>query len=136
VARKRSPARLVIALSVAMLLAVFLLYTSIAGDATAQVKPSQLAGHAGVVSLTGMVVGRPTGDAHGNGLRMVVRDIEGGKASVPVLYKGSVPDLLKADAHITVQGQLEHGVFVAKPGTLITKCPSKYQPAKKTASTT
>jgi cytochrome c-type biogenesis protein CcmE len=136
VARKRSPARLVIALSVAMLLAVFLLYTSIAGDATAQVKPSQLAGHAGVVSLTGMVVGRPIGDAHGNGLRMVVRDIEGGKASVPVLYKGSVPDLLKADAHITVQGQLEHGVFMAKPGTLITKCPSKYAPAKKTSNTT
>jgi cytochrome c-type biogenesis protein CcmE len=136
VARKRSPARLVIALSVAMLLAVFLLYTSIAGDATAQVKPSQLAGHTGVVSLTGMVVGRPTGDAHGSGLRMVVRDIEGGKASVPVVYRGSVPDLLKADAHITVQGQLEHGVFMAKPGTLITKCPSKYQPAKKTSSAT
>ena len=74
--RKRSPARLVIALSVAMLLAVFLLYTSIAGDATAQVKPSQLAGHTGVVSLTGMVVGPPTGDAHGSGLRMVVRDID------------------------------------------------------------
>jgi cytochrome c-type biogenesis protein CcmE len=129
VARKRSPARLVIALSVAMLLAVFLLYTSIAGDATAQVKPSQLAGHTGVVSLTGMVVGRPTGDAHGSGLRMLVRDIEGGTATVPVLYRGSVPDLLKADAHVTVQGQLERGVFVAKPGTLITKCPSKYQPA-------
>ena len=83
-----------------------------------------------------MVVGRPTGDAHGSGLRMVVRDIEGGRATVPVLYKGSVPDLLKADAHITVQGQLEQGVFVAKPGTLITKCPSKYAPAKKTANTT
>ena len=124
-----------IALSVAMLLAVFLLYTSIAGDATAQVKPSQLTGHTGVVSLTGMVVGRPTGDAHGGGLRMVVRDIDGGRAAVPVLYKGSVPDLLKADAHITVQGQLERGVFVAKPGTLITKCPSKYAPAEKTSST-
>jgi cytochrome c-type biogenesis protein CcmE len=136
VAQKRSPARLVIALSVAMLLAVFLLYTSIAGDATAQVKPSQLTAHTGVVSLTGMVVGRPTGDAHGSGLRMLVRDIDGGSATVPVVYRGSVPDLLKADAHVTVQGQLEHGVFVARPGTLITKCPSKYAPAKKTSSAT
>jgi cytochrome c-type biogenesis protein CcmE len=129
VARKRSPARLVIALSVAMLLTVFLLYTSISGDATAQVTPSELASHRGVVSLTGMVVGKPAGDAHGSGLRFAVRDIEGGSKTVSVLYRGSVPDLLKTDAHVTVQGQLRDGVFVAKPGTLITKCPSKYAPA-------
>ncbi len=33
---------------------------------------------------------------------------------------------------MTVQGTLRNGVFVAKRDTLITKCPSKYQPAKKT----
>ena len=114
-----------------MLLAVFLLYTSIAGDATAQVQPSQLAGHVGVVALTGKVVGTPTGDAHGAGLRFVVRDIGGGTRTVPVLYKGTVPDMLKQDADVTVRGQLRNGVFVAKRDTLITKCPSKYQPAKK-----
>ena len=43
VARKRSPARLVIALSIAAVLAVFLLYTSIAGGGTPSVKPSELA---------------------------------------------------------------------------------------------
>ena len=43
VARKRSPARLVIALSIAAVLAVFLLYTSIAGG-TPSVRPSQLQG--------------------------------------------------------------------------------------------
>ena len=129
-ARKRSPARLVIALSVAMLLAVFLLYTSTAGG-TLQLKPSELPGHRGVVSLTGKLVGKPTGDAHGDGLRFVVRDVRGGSGRVPVVYKGSVPDLLKANADVTVQGQLSNGVFVAKRDTLITKCPSKYQPAKK-----
>jgi len=41
VARKRSPARLVIALSIAAVLAVFLLYTSIAGGGTPSLKPSQ-----------------------------------------------------------------------------------------------
>lgn len=132
-ARKRSPARLVIALSVAMLLAVFLLYTSTAGG-TLQLQPSELAGHAGVVSLTGKLIGKPTGDAHGDGLRFVVRDVEGGAGRVAVVYKGSVPDMLKADSDVTVQGKLSSGVFVAKRDTLITKCPSKYQPAKKTNS--
>ncbi len=48
-----------------------------------------------------------------------------------MLYKGTVPDMLKQDADVTVRGQLRNGVFVAKRDTLITKCPSKYQPAKK-----
>ena len=43
--RKRSRARLVVALSVAAVLAVFLLYTSIAGGGTPSLPPSQLAGH-------------------------------------------------------------------------------------------
>ena len=131
-ARKRSPARLVIAVSVAMLLAVFLLYTSIAGGGTLQLKPSEVAGHTGVVSLTGKLVAKPTGDAHGTGLRFLVRDVTGGSGRVPVVYKGSVPDMLKIDSDVTVQGTLRNGVFVAKRDTLITKCPSKYQPAKKT----
>ena len=60
---KRSPARLIVALSVAAVLAVFLLYTSIAGGGTPSLQPSQLKGHAGRVSLVGIVAGQPTGDA-------------------------------------------------------------------------
>ena len=56
-ARKRSPARLVVALSIAAVLAVFLLYTSIAGNATPALGPAALAGHTGKVTLTGHVVG-------------------------------------------------------------------------------
>ena len=48
----RSPARLVIALAIAGLLAVFLIYTALAGS-TPALQPSNLAGHAGKVSLTG-----------------------------------------------------------------------------------
>ena len=44
---KRSPARLVIALSVAAALAVFILYTSIAGAGTPQIAPSTLSQHDG-----------------------------------------------------------------------------------------
>ncbi len=128
-ARKRSPARLVVALSVAALLAVFLIYTAIAGG-TPSLRPSQLAGHSGRVSLTGMVVGRVTGDAHqAGGMRFTLRD-RNGTATVPVVYRGSVPDLFRSGRDVMIDGRLKDGVFVAYPGTLVTKCPSKYSPKK------
>lgn len=128
-ARKRSPARLVVALSVAALLAVFLLYTSIAGGGTPSLRPSQLPGHEGKVALAGLVLAPVRGDAHAGGLRFRLRDIDG-RASVPVVYRGTVPDLFKVGRHVYLQGELRNGVFVAKPDTLVTKCPSKYAPKK------
>jgi cytochrome c-type biogenesis protein CcmE len=129
VARRGSPARLVVALSVAAVLAVFLLYTSIAGGGTPTLRPSQLPGHDGRVSLIGRVVGTPTGDAHAGGKRFRLRDVEG-TATVPVLYTGSVPDLFKKGRDIVVDGKLRNGVFIAVPNTLVTKCPSKYSPKR------
>ena len=128
-ARRGNPARLVIALSVAAVLAVFLLYTSIAGGGTPVLRPSQLAGHPGRVSLMGLVVGTPAGDAHAAGLRFKLRDVKG-TTSVPIVYKGSVPDLFRSGRDVVVDGQLRNGVFVAVPDTLVTKCPSKYQPKR------
>ena len=126
-ARKRSPARLVIALSIAAVLAVFLLYTSIAGGGTPSLRPSQLAGRTGTVSLVGRVVGKPTGDSHAAGLRFKLRDVKDTSAQpVAVLYKGSVPDLFASGRDIVVNGQLRNGTFVASPGSMVTKCPSKY----------
>jgi cytochrome c-type biogenesis protein CcmE len=125
--RRRSPARLVIALSVAATLAVFLLYTSFAGGATPSLRPSQLADHPGKVSLAGVVLGPVSGDARGDGLRFRLRDIDG-KATVPVVYKGSVPDLFQAGRNVYMRGELVNGVFVAEPDSLVTKCPSKYVP--------
>ena len=128
-ARRGSPARLVIALSVAAVLAVFLLYTSIAGGGTPSLRPSQLAGHQGRVSLMGQVVGTPSGDAHAGGLRFRLRDVKG-KTTVPVVYKGSVPDLFMTGRDVVVDGRLRNGVFIAVPDTLVTKCPSKYAPKR------
>lgn len=130
-ARTSSPARLVIALSVAAVLAVFLLYTSLAGGGTPSVSPSELATKTGEVSLYGRVMGRPTGDAHGAGLRFVLEDIKGDrKERVNVLYKGSVPDLFRPGREIVVTGrQRSDGTFVTTPGSMITKCPSKYTAA-------
>jgi cytochrome c-type biogenesis protein CcmE len=127
VARKASPARLVIALLVASVLAVFLLYTSIAGGGNPSVEPSQLAGRTGEIQLAGAVVGPVSGDAHAGGLRFRLRDVGGDASSaVPVRYTGSVPDLFKVGRHIVVDGALRKGTFVAEPGSMITKCPSKY----------
>jgi cytochrome c-type biogenesis protein CcmE len=129
VSRRPSPARLVIALSVAAALAVFLLYTSIAGGGTPSLRPSSLAGHTGKVSLAGRVLQPVTGDAHGAGLHFRLRDVNG-TATVPVVYKGNVPDLFKVGRDVVVQGRYANGVFTAVPGTLVTKCPSKYVPKK------
>jgi cytochrome c-type biogenesis protein CcmE len=129
VSRRGSPARLVIALSVAAALAVFLLYTSIAGGGTPTIRPSQLPGHKGRVSLMGTVVGKPAGDAHAAGLQFRLRDVKGA-AAVPVVYKGTVPDLFRTGRDVVVDGRLRDGVFVAVPNTLVTKCPSKYSPKR------
>jgi cytochrome c-type biogenesis protein CcmE len=118
---------------VAAVLAIFLVYSALAGG-TAQVIPSELGGQSEEVVLAGKVVGQPSGSAHdGEGLRFTLTDPEGAPAtgeaaSVPVVYHGSVPDLFRTGRHISVTGTLQNGVFVAEPDTLVTKCPSKYAP--------
>jgi cytochrome c-type biogenesis protein CcmE len=129
VPRTRSPARLILALSVAALLAVFLIYTSLAGGGTPSLRPSQLPGHTGKVSLAGKVVGPVRGDAHSAPMRFKLRDING-TATVAVLYRGSVPDLFKVGRHIVLDGRFRNGTFVGKRDSLVTKCPSKYAPKK------
>jgi cytochrome c-type biogenesis protein CcmE len=119
----------VVALSVAAVLAVFLLYTSIAGGGTPSLQPSELPGHTGRVSLAGVVVGPTRGDGRDAPLRFRLRDI-GGTATVPVTYRGSVPDLFKPGRDIALDGTLRNGTFVGVSGTLVTKCPSKYAPKK------
>jgi cytochrome c-type biogenesis protein CcmE len=123
--RGRSPARLVIALSIAAVLAIFLLYTSIAGGGTPAISPGQLAGHTGRVQLGGVVVGPVTGNARGTGMHFLLRDRKG-PATVRVLYTGTVPDPFRTGREIVVDGSVRKGTFVATPGSMVTKCPSKY----------
>jgi cytochrome c-type biogenesis protein CcmE len=121
----------VIALSVAAVLAVFLLYTSIAGGGNPSIAPSALGGRTDEVQLAGVVLGPVTGDSHAGGLRFSMYDVGGSReTAVRVRYTGSVPDLFKAGRNIVVVGQLRNGTFVANPGSMITKCPSKYAPKK------
>src|SRR5262245_1668628 len=98
-----------------------------AAGAKPPVGPSGLAGRTGAVQLAGVVAGPVTGDAHASGLRFNLQDIGGGpKTAVQIRYTGSVPDLFRVGRHIVVDGALRSGTFVAEPGSMITKCPSKY----------
>ena len=123
--------RLVVALSVAAALAIFLVYTALAGGATPSLKPSQLAGHEGKLAVSGYVLGPVRGDPHSAaGLRFRLRDIDGPHRSVhvPVVFHGSEPDLFRAGRHVYVVGNY-NGRSVAAT-SITTKCPSKYSPAK------
>jgi cytochrome c-type biogenesis protein CcmE len=117
---------------VAAVLAVFILYTAIAGNATTQLQPSTLAGTTGHVAVVGVVVGKPAGDSHSAaGLRFLLKDDSGTSAArVPVVYHGTVPPLFRTGRHVVLSGRLRNGVFVGDDGSLVTKCPSKYTPAK------
>lgn len=116
-----------IALSVAAALAIFVLYTALAGAGVAQLTPSTIGRAKGNVSLVGKVVG-PIAHQPGQ-LRFHVKDIGDHKAArVLVDYRGSVPDLFGRGKDISVAGTMRHGVFVATRGSLVTKCPDHYAP--------
>jgi cytochrome c-type biogenesis protein CcmE len=122
--KSRTPARLVVALAVAALLAVFLVYTALSGT-TPALQPSNLAGHAGTVSLTGKVIGPLKGDSHQpKGLQFKLHNINGTSPTIPVVYHGSVPDLFKVGRDVNLTGTMKGEAFVAT--ALTTKCPSKY----------
>jgi cytochrome c-type biogenesis protein CcmE len=50
-----------------------------------------------------------------------------GNDSIPVVYHGVTPDTFRAGSDIVVEGQLDsQGVFQAS--SILSKCPSKYEP--------
>ncbi len=119
-----------LALSVAAVLAVFLVYVSLAGGGTPAIQPSELDGRTETVSLGGVVVSK-RGDPHSAvGMRFVLRDTKGAER-VTVLYRGTTPDQFKVGRELMVKGALRNGVFVAQRDSMVTKCPSKYEPAEK-----
>jgi cytochrome c-type biogenesis protein CcmE len=123
--RKRK-IRLVVALSVAVLLAVALVYTSFSASTEAK-EPSQLltATPGATYEMTGRVV-KGSVRREGEGIAFRVVDRDGGSESLPVTYEGTVPDPFRGGREIILTGSVENGTFVGEPETLITKCPSKF----------
>jgi cytochrome c-type biogenesis protein CcmE len=118
--------RLAAALVAAVLLAGALVYTSFSASTEAR-QPSELIGAAPGTGyeLTGRVV-RGSVRRRGEGLRFRVADREDARESLPVAYRGTVPDPFRGGREIVLDGRIEHGVFVGEPDTLVTKCPSKF----------
>lgn len=125
--------RLVIALVVASLLAVFLVYQVARGSGQLIVTVGQLRSDRDgaatkTVQLTGTAVSCVATNCTGAQapFTMVVKD-ENSSQTVPVRYTGgSVPDAFKAGRRIIVTGHMANGQFVADADSLVTKCPSKY----------
>jgi cytochrome c-type biogenesis protein CcmE len=123
--RKRK-IRLVIALSVAVLLATALVYTSFSASTEAK-QPSDLvaSGSGDKYDLTGMVV-PGTIKRNDDGVDFQISDRDGSDP-LPVTYTGTVPDPFRDGREVIVTGRLQDGTFVAEHDSLITKCPSKFQ---------
>jgi cytochrome c-type biogenesis protein CcmE len=123
--RKRK-IRLVVALGVAVLLAVGLVYTSFTASTQAK-EPSQiLAAPPGTsYEMTGRVVIGSI-EERGNGIAFEVKDRDGTGRALPVAYTGTVPDPFRGGREIVLTGAVRDGTFVGEPDTLVTKCPSKF----------
>ena len=122
--RKRK-IRLGVALSVAVLLGVALIYVSFnASDQTKE--PSQIltAAPGQKFEMNAKVIPK-TVRHQGETLKFEVEDRNGGGA-MPVSYQGVVPDPFRGGREIVLTGAVEHGTFVGEPESLITKCPSKF----------
>jgi cytochrome c-type biogenesis protein CcmE len=124
--RKRK-IRLVVALSVAVLLAVALIYTSFSASTEAK-EPSEIVSAAPGQSyeMTGKVVRGSVEHKGDEGIAFKVVDREGSGQAMPVSYKGTVPDPFRGGREIVLTGSLQNGTFVGEPESLITKCPSKF----------
>src|SRR5919199_6681383 len=123
-ARKRK-IRLVVALTAAVVLAGALVWTSF-GSATEATSPSQALRESPgrSVQVSGKVV--PGSIRRGDPLRFRVRD-RNGSGSIPVVYRGAVPDPFRENREVIVTGTVRDGTLIGKRDSLVTKCPSKFK---------
>ncbi|MGH2918035.1 MAG: cytochrome c maturation protein CcmE [Solirubrobacteraceae bacterium] len=125
--------RLVVALGAAVILAVALVYTSLSAS-NETVQPSQLvtATAGSSYQLTGKVADGSIRERSG-GVDFRVRDREG-TTSVPVTYRGAIPDPFREGREVIITVRKQGTTFVGEPDSLITKCPSKFTEDQTTKS--
>ena len=109
-----------------------LAYVSFQSSATYYYTVSELTGQGSSiydenVRVDGLVApGSLEQKSAGGTLTFTIIDIEG-EESLPVVYQGVVPDTFKVGSEVVVEGHLNStGSFQAH--TLMTTCPSKYEP--------
>src|SRR5687767_11243260 len=123
-ARKRK-IRLTIALSLAVVLAGALVYTSFSAATEAR-EPSDLIAGATrrQADEVNGEVSRRSVERDGAVLKCRIRDRKA-NASGPVTYTGAVPDPLRDGREVIVKGTMRDDEFVAEKDSLVTECPSK-----------
>ena len=129
--RSRRTARLIIALTCAILLSFALVYTSFSASSTT-VTPSQLLATAvagETYELTGKVV-KGSWKHEGTVHTFEVENRTGGGDPVPVRYVGSVPDPFREGREIIIDVRRDGDGFVGQKDSLVTKCPSKFEEEK------
>jgi cytochrome c-type biogenesis protein CcmE len=128
--RKRQ-VKLVVSLTLAVVLAGGLMYTSFSA-ADPALTPSQLVRlnrPGGDIQLTGTVVRHSVRDLRSGAVDFALADRTGGGPKIEVVYSGSVPPTFEVGRELIVTGVLKDGTFVAQPSSMVTKCPSKYSAA-------
>ena len=122
----------------AVVLATFMAYVAIRGgdvqepllQAQELVSKREVA-RSQVVQVDGIAAGPITGE-QGERFQFHVTDRDG-KNRTLVDYRGSVPDAFRVGRNVIVKGRLVRDaksgdeIFRAVPGTLVTKCPSKFE---------
>ncbi len=130
--------RLIAALGMAVVLATFMLFVAIRGgdvqepllQAHELVSKRELA-TAQTVQVDGIAAGPITGE-QGERFEFYVTDRDGDNKTL-VDYEGAVPDAFRVGRNVIVTGKLVEDpksgdqVFKAEPGSLVTKCPSKFE---------
>lgn len=129
--------RLLAALGTALVLGTFMVYVGIKGgdvqepllQANELVSRRELASSQ-TVQVDGIAAGPIKGE-QGERFSFYVTDREGDNRTM-VDYRGSVPDAFRVGRNVIVKGRLERTadgdqVFRATPGSLVTKCPSKFE---------
>ena len=124
--------RLIAALGMALVLSTFMLYTAIKGGDVQEpvLRANELVAQRELamkerVQVDGIAAG-PTSGAPGERFSFYITDRDGGSRT-KVEYSGSVPDAFRVGRNVIVTGTLVKGVFQAKPNSLVTKCPSKFE---------
>ena len=125
--RKRK-IRLGVCLTVAVILAALLMYTSFSASTEAK-KPAEVLS-VGTVGETYQVSGQVVSEKkHApEGRDFVIADDDGTGKTMRVLYpEGIIPDPYRVGRDVVVTGHLNaDGIFEADEDSLITKCPSKF----------
>jgi cytochrome c-type biogenesis protein CcmE len=126
--RKRR-VRLVTALTIALLLAGALVYTTFSAASPERI-PSQLSGaQAGQTYKLGGTVVAGSIKRGRDSMTFQVQDPKG-PAKVNVRYTGSVPDPFREGREVIVTVKRDGSTFVGQRDSLVTKCPSKFQAEK------